>query len=68
MRKGNKPSFTKRRITKYDAKQERWERALNECTVDVFIMHNVIMHNSHNAWLGDQNPHGMQADRPHKAY
>ena len=39
MRKGNKPSFTKRRITKYDAKQERWERALNECTVDVFIMH-----------------------------
>jgi DNA-directed RNA polymerase specialized sigma54-like protein len=31
-------------------------------------MHNVIMHNSHNAWLADQNHHGTRGDRVHNAY
>ena len=37
-------------------------------TVDIFIMHNVIMHNSHTAWLSDRNHHGTQGNRVHNAY
>jgi hypothetical protein len=36
-------------------------------TVDILIMHNVIMHNSHNAWDLHWNHGGTQADGVHNA-
>jgi hypothetical protein len=36
-------------------------------TVDILITHNVIMHNSHNAWDLHSNHGGTQADGVHNA-
>jgi hypothetical protein len=40
---------------------------LKSNTVDILIIHNIIMHNSLNAWTLCWNQHGMQGDGMHIA-